>query len=253
MSKAPLLAGSLEGRLAVVTGATSGIGRATVVALSERGAQVAALGRRVERLDELKQWPGVTPIEVDVTDAAAMDAVAEVVAGSLGSVDVVVACAGVLLQGRFEDADRADWDRMVDVNLRGVLNTVGAFRPALLRVPGGSECADLVIVSSLGARVRMRDFSVYQATKAATTALAEGWRVDLTARGVRVTNVEPGLVATELLVHARDEVVRQEMIDLAEEVGAIDARSVAELICFALEQPAGVNLPHVVIMPTGQV
>ncbi|HWI75085.1 MAG TPA: SDR family oxidoreductase, partial [Baekduia sp.] len=191
----------LAGRVAVVTGATSGIGAATATALVADGAAVALVGRREERLDELAVFlddGGVVPIAADVSDPAAIARVAETVRAKLGRIDLVVANAGVMLGAPFEEADPAEWDRMIDVNIRGLLHTSRAFVPDLLAAAADGLPADLVHVSSVGSHLTFPNYGVYAATKAAVSHLTRNLRTELGPRGVRVKTVEPGLVATEL-------------------------------------------------------
>jgi NADP-dependent 3-hydroxy acid dehydrogenase YdfG len=190
----------LSGRVAVITGASSGIGAATARALAAGGAQVALLARRRDRLDALAEELGgdALALSVDVERAGALAEAAEAVATRLGRADLVVANAGIMQPAAIE----ADWRRQLDVNVGGVLATVQAFLPALLAAAGDGT-ADIVTTSSIAARVRFPGYTVYGATKAAVTALAEGLRVDLSPRGVRITNLEPGLIATELQGRSR--------------------------------------------------
>jgi NADP-dependent 3-hydroxy acid dehydrogenase YdfG len=195
----------LTGRVAVVTGASSGIGAATARALAAGGAKVALLARRRDRLDALADELGSHALaltaDVETTDGLA-DA-ADAVAARLGRADLLVANAGIMQPVAFERLTEGDWRRELDVNVSGVLATIHAFLPALLAAAKDGT-ADVVTTSSIAARVRFPGYAVYGATKAAVTALAEGLRVDLSPRGVRVTNIEPGLVATELQGNVAD-------------------------------------------------
>jgi NADP-dependent 3-hydroxy acid dehydrogenase YdfG len=166
---------ALDGRIAVVTGAASGMGAATARRFAEAGARVALIARRADRLDPLVDDLGADralAVPADVTDPAALDAAGALVADRLGPVDLVVANAGVMLPGPLEELRTEEWRRMIDLNLTGVLETVRVFLPALLDSADRRGVADLMLISSLGARVTFPGYAVYGATKAAVSYLA---------------------------------------------------------------------------------
>lgn len=195
----------LHGTVALVTGASSGIGAATAVELARHGASVALVARRGDRLNELAETitrSGGTPlvIEADVTDEeAARSAVARTVE-ELGRLDTVVANAGVMLLGPIVDAPVEEWTRMVDLNVMGLLWTAHAALPHLLAAAETEprKVADLVLVSSVAGRVARRGSGVYNLTKHGVGAFGESLRQEVTGRHVRVSLVEPGAVITEL-------------------------------------------------------
>jgi NADP-dependent 3-hydroxy acid dehydrogenase YdfG len=218
----------LTGRVAVVTGASSGIGEATARALAAGGARVALLARRRDRLNALAaDLDDAIAITADVQSAEDLTAAADAVAARLGRPDLVVANAGVMLAAPFASQDPADQDRMVDVNVSGVIRTARAFMPALRDAAAEGGPADFVTISSIAAHQRFHDYAIYCATKAAVTAFAHGLRLELGPTGVRVTNVEPGLVESELA-------------------------GLADAIAYAASRPAGVNVPHLQVQPTRQ-
>jgi NADP-dependent 3-hydroxy acid dehydrogenase YdfG len=244
----------LEGRVAVVTGASSGIGAATARALAAGGARVALLARRRDRLDALAGELGedVIAITADVQRDSDLAAAAEAVGARLGRPDLVVANAGVMIGQRFATQPAADQDRMVDVNVTGVLRTVRAFLPALREAAADGAAADLVTISSIGAHRRFPGYAVYCATKAAVTALAQGLRIELAAEGVRVTAVEPGLVESELGDHVTDPEAAAGLAHMKATVGPMRAEELADAIAYAVSRPAGVHLHHLVAIPTRQ-
>jgi NADP-dependent 3-hydroxy acid dehydrogenase YdfG len=241
----------LSGRVAVVTGASSGIGAATGRALADAGAKVALLARRRDRLVALAAQLGADAIAVtaDVERAGSIAESADAVAAQLGRVDLVVANARIMQPGGLD----ADWRPQLDVNVSGVMATVQAFLPALLEAADEGAPADLVTTSSIAARVRFPGYTVYGATKAAVTALAEGLRVDLGPRGVRVTNLEPGLVATELQANVADPEHHASLETWLADQPPIDPRHVGELIAYLASRPREVNVPQLTIQPTYQV
>ncbi|MFD6169053.1 SDR family oxidoreductase [Streptomyces coeruleorubidus] len=248
----------LTGRVAVVTGASSGIGAATARRLADGGASVALLGRREDRLEALagelrRDAPGaVLPVAVDLTDGEAVPEAARAVAGALGTVDLVVANAGVMLGAPFERAPSDEWDRMIDVNLRGLLHTSRAFADDLLAVGARGGPADLVHVGSVGGHALFPDWSVYCATKAAVAHLTRNLRAELGPRGVRVKNIEPGVTGTELGADMQDLGMRETLSRLRSGVGPLAAEDIAEAIAFAVSAPPHVNVAEMVVVPVRQ-
>ncbi|MER6241557.1 SDR family oxidoreductase [Streptomyces griseorubiginosus] len=249
---------NLTHRVAVVTGASSGIGAATARRLAAGGASVALLGRREERLRTLADELGRTaagqilPVAVDLTDSAALSRAAATVTGTLGTVDLVVANAGVMLGAPFERAATDEWDRMIDINLRGLLHTARAFTDDLLSAAELGGRADLVHVGSVGGHLLFPDWSVYCATKAAVAHLTRNLRAELGPRGVRVKNIEPGVTTTELGADMRDVETRASLSRLRTDVNALTAEDIAEAIAFAAAAPPNVNVAEMVVVPVGQ-
>src|ERR671918_1437402 len=179
----------LAGRVAVVTGATSGIGAATARRLASDGASVALVGRREERLRDLAadlrdaSQADVTRVTADVSDRDAVERAAVSIRDKLGRVDLVVANAGVMLPAPFEEADTAEWDRMLDTNVRGLLATGRAFTPDLLAAASEGAPADLVHVGSIGGHQTFPNYAVYGATQAAVPHLTRNLRAGAGARG----------------------------------------------------------------------
>jgi NADP-dependent 3-hydroxy acid dehydrogenase YdfG len=245
----------LTGRVAVVTGATSGIGAATARRLAGDGASIALVGRRGERLRDLAdELAGATtvPVATDITDPAALERLVETVHSEIGRVDLVVANAGVMLAAPFEQADTGEWDRMLDTNVRGLLHTGRAFVPDLLEAAVEGGCADLVHVGSIGGHEVFPNYGVYGATKAAVAHLTRNLRTELGPRGVRVKNIEPGLVGTELGDDMRDTGIREALADWRGEIGALSPDHIADAIAFAVAAPPHVNVAEMIVLPTSQ-
>jgi NADP-dependent 3-hydroxy acid dehydrogenase YdfG len=248
----------LTGRVAVVTGATSGIGAATARRLASDGASVALVGRREERLRDLAAELGdstdadVVRVAVDVSNRDAVERAAGAIRDELGRVDLVVANAGVMLPAPFEEADTTEWDRMLDTNVRGLLATGRAFTADLLAAAAEGGPADLVHVGSIGGHIVFPNYSVYAATKAAVAHLTRNLRAELGPRGVRVKNVEPGLVQTELGDHASDAGLRESLAAWRDEVGPLRAGDIADAIAFAVAAPPRMNVAELIVLPTAQ-
>jgi len=251
------MARHLEGTVALVTGASSGIGEATAVALAAEGATVAIAARRRDRLERVVERVGndadVLVIETDVTDEAAARAMVEATVTEFGRLDTVVNNAGVMLLGPIVDAPVEEWRRMVQLNLLGLLYTTHAALPHLLdaaeREP--RRVADLVNVSSVAGRTARQGSGVYNATKFGVGAFSESLRQEVTRRHVRVSLVEPGAVRTELAGHNRPEVLE----GLSAVIGQTEimrAEDIAESIVFTVTRPRHVAVNEVLIRPTEQ-
>ncbi|MFD8692863.1 SDR family NAD(P)-dependent oxidoreductase [Streptomyces sp. NPDC059651] len=240
---------TLEGKVVLVTGASSGIGRATALALSRAGAAVAVGARRTDRLKSLEEdAPGdVLTLELDVTDPGSVrDAVAATVR-RFGTLDALVNNAGIMLSGAILDADTTEWTRMVDTNLLGSMYTVHSALPHLLESKGA-----VVQISSTSGRIASASSGVYAATKFGITAFAEALRQEVTTAGVRVIVVEPGFVSTELAGHITDPAIRAAAKNMAESMRTLQPEDIAGAVVYALTQPDHVAVNEILIRPTDQ-
>jgi NADP-dependent 3-hydroxy acid dehydrogenase YdfG len=248
----------LTDTVALVTGASSGIGEATAIALAAQGATVVLAARRKERLDELAakiEADGGTALalEVDVTDQAqAVSAVEETVA-RFGRLDTVVNNAGVMLLGPVEGAPVDEWDRMVALNVQGLLYVAHAALPHLLKAAdqGPRNVADLINISSVAGRVARAGSGVYNLTKFGVGAFSESLRQEFTQRHVRISVVEPGAVATELTDHLRPE-VREATKQRFGDMERLVAEDIADAIEYIVTRPRRVAINEVLIRPTEQ-
>ena len=240
----------LTGRIAVVTGASSGIGAATARRLAAAGARVAVLGRRADRIEPLAKEIDGLPVVADVTGdlSPALDAVH----AGLGRADLVVANAGVMLAAPYDTADVSEWTAMIDTNVRGLILTGRAFVDDLLAAAAGGRAADLVHVGSIGGHVVFPTYAVYGATKAAVAHLTRNLRAELGPRGVRVRNVEPGLTDTDLGDGMLDPDAREFLAGLRKEIESIPPTDVAETIVWSAALPARINVAELIVLPTGQ-
>ncbi len=245
-------------RVAVITGASSGIGEATARRLAASGAAVALVARRADRLETLAKEIGrdggtALVIAADVADAGAMRTAAAEVEAKLGRADLLFNNAGVMLAAPIDEVAAADWQRMIDVNMTGLMNSIGAFVPHLVASAAEKGVADLVNTSSIGAQAIFPAFAVYVASKAYVTHLSKNLRADLGPKGVRVAAVEPGLVETELQSHVTDPGANQWLDGVRETLTWLEPGDIAETIAFLTSLPARVNLQQVTVMPTAQV
>jgi NADP-dependent 3-hydroxy acid dehydrogenase YdfG len=249
---------SLDGTVALVTGASSGIGEATARLLADRGAEVAIVARRADRLEALAAEIGVgggraLAIEADVTDREQAEAAVQRTAEELGRLDVLVNNAGVMLLGPILDAPVEEWDQMVQVNLLGLLYTAKAAIPHLLEAAaeGPRQVADLVNISSVAGRQARLGSGVYNATKHAVGAFSESLRQEVTERHLRVSLIEPGAVATELADHNRDQ-VRDQIKQRFAGITRLEADDVADAIGYVVTRPRHVAINEVLVRPTQQ-
>jgi NADP-dependent 3-hydroxy acid dehydrogenase YdfG len=236
------------GRVAVITGASSGIGEATARALAADGHRLALLARRADRIQALADelGDGAIAIEADVTDRDSIVAAAERVQGELGRADVLVNNAGVMLLGPFSSEQKAEHRRMVETNLLGAMTATEVFLDQL-RDGGG----DLVNISSVAGRTARAGNSVYAATKWGMNGWSESLRQELQP-DIRVMVIEPGAVATELtehITHAEAKHTAEQMYEAL----AITAQDIADVIAFAVGRPRRMTLNEILIRPTGQV
>src|SRR4051795_3866459 len=251
---------SLDGTVALVTGASSGIGEATALVLAEAGAAVALAARRKDRLDELvrrieDKGGRAVAFETDVTDRAQAEAVVDQTVGELGRLDTVINNAGVMLLGRIEDAPIDEWERMVDLNVKGVLYITHAALPHLLSAAENPprRVADLVNISSVAGRVARLGSGVYNLTKWGVNAFSESLRQEGVNYNVRVTIIEPGFVDTELQGHNEHPLVVEEIEKSIKQIGKVlDAEDIANAIVWAVGQPEHVGINEVLVRPAKQ-
>ncbi|RQS26838.1 MULTISPECIES: SDR family oxidoreductase [unclassified Burkholderia] len=244
-------------RTAVVTGASSGIGLATARLLAARGAKVALLARRKKNLDkaveEIRQAGGTAlAVEVDVTVQASVDAAAQAVSTAFGRTDLVFNNAGVMLPGAIDDLNLGEWEKQIDLNVTGVMRVLHAFIPQLKQAASEGASVDLINTSSIAAQYIYPYFSVYTATKAYVSHLTRHLRVELGQQNIRVSMIEPGIVATELQGHVTFQGAKDWLASAEKTIEFLQPGDVAEVVAFLASQPKRVNLQQVVIMPTRQ-
>jgi NADP-dependent 3-hydroxy acid dehydrogenase YdfG len=251
------MAETLAGTVALVTGASSGIGEATARALAQSGAAVSIVARRKERLDKLAaeiEGAGgqALVIHADVTDQAQAQAAVEHTVKELGRLDTLVNNAGVMLLGPIVDAPIEEWDRMIAINVQGLLYCTHAALPHLLRAAEGEprRVADLVTISSVAGRRANRNAGVYNLTKFGVGAFSESLRQEVTARHVRVSLVEPGAVKTELLSHVRPEVLAGG--SPFDKIERLEAEDIADAILYIVTRSRREAVNEVLIRPTEQ-
>jgi NADP-dependent 3-hydroxy acid dehydrogenase YdfG len=248
----------LEGTVALVTGASSGIGHATALELARKGASVAVVGRREDRLTDLASEISSTGgkalvVPADITTAeAAAEAVERTVEG-LGRLDTLVNNAGLMLLGPTPGADLNEWQRMVDINLMGLMYTSHAAIPHLVKAAddGPRRVADIVNISSLNGRNAYAMMAVYTATKFGVTGFSEALRQELAKQHVRVSVVEPGSVDTELRTHNSDAV--QQLLNAGlGDIDRLQSQDIADTVGYIVTRPRHVAVAELLVRPTEQ-
>jgi len=245
----------IKDKVVIVTGASSGIGYATSIALARAGAKVAIGARRSEKLDKLKEEitkenkdSQVISKILDVTKKENCNEFVKYVVDTWGTVDVLINNAGLMPLSFFKNLKIDEWDRMIDVNIRGVLYCTAAVIPHLLSKKSGH----IINISSVAGRIVFPAGSVYCATKHAITAFSEGLRQEFSTRSnIRVTCIEPGVVATELTDTITDESLTK-FVESTKQMEALNAEDIANTILFALESPNHANINEILIRPTTQ-
>ena len=243
----------LQDKVVIVTGASSGIGEATAEKLAAHGAKVVLTARREDRLKELKQkiendGGQALVVTADVTKKDDWKQVIQQTQETFGDVDVLVNNAGLMPLSFVKKLKTNEWEKMIDVNIKGVLNGVAAVLPKMM----DNKQGHIINISSVAGRKVMPGSAVYSATKFAVRAFSEGLRNELAPEfNIRVTAIEPGAVATELTDTITDEDIMENLKAMLD-IETLQSEDIAESILYALQQPKHVNVQELLVMPTEQ-
>ncbi len=243
---------NIKGKVVVITGASSGMGEAAAKHLSDLGATVVLGARRADRIvklaTEVKDKGGkALAIAVDVTQRGQVKKLVDAAVEQFGRVDVILNNAGIMPLSTMDSLHVDEWDKMIDVNIRGVLNGIAAVLPYMKEQKSGQ----IINTSSVAGHKVFTGSAVYSATKFAVRALTEGLRMEVKPYNIRTTIVCPGAVKTELLEHITDTDVRQANEDYVGAVG-ISPDSFARVVAFAISQPEDVDINEIIFRPTSQ-
>lgn len=246
------MATNIAGKVVVITGASSGVGASTARLLAAKGARLVLGARRKDRIDALvaditAAGGRALSFRTDVTKRGDVEGLVRSALGAHDRIDVLVNNAGIMPIAPIAALKVDEWDRMIDVNIKGVLYGVAAVQPIMQRQKQGHI---INIASVLGFKVFAPGGTVYSATKFAVRALTEGLRIELKADNIRSTIISPGVVATELPEGSSEEATRRQLRELYRI--AIPADSIARAITYAIEQPHDVEIDEIVIRPTAQ-
>ena len=245
---------SLKDKVAIITGASSGIGEATAHRLAESGARVVLAARRVERLEalaaDIERREGTALVApTDVTDERSVQRLARTALDAFGRIDILINNAGIMPLSPISKLRVEEWDRMIDVNIKGVLYCIAATLPTMLEQGSGH----IINVSSVAGRRPFPSGTVYSATKFAVRAISQGLRLELSPiNGIRVTDIEPGVVATELTHHITDNETANRFQEMWAEKTPLESIDIAETILFVLSRPDHVNVNEILVRPTDQ-
>lgn len=245
------MTGALSGRVALVTGASSGIGEAAALALAAAGAAVAVTARRADRLQQLVQriesgGGRAVALPANVSEERAATGVVADTVERLGRLDILVNSAGVIQAGGVEHADLAEWRRVIEINLLAALYTSHAAIPHMKSQGGG----DIINISSTAGRRASADFLPYSVSKFGLTALSDGMRQELGQQGIRVCIIEPGATTTEVAEGITDQGSRERIRQHVSKEGAMKPEDVAAAIMLAVSLPRRANVVQLQIRPT---
>jgi NADP-dependent 3-hydroxy acid dehydrogenase YdfG len=250
---------SLTSTVAIVTGTSSGIGEATARRLAGHGASVALVARRRDRLEalaaEIEEAGGTAlVVEADITDRTQAEAAVQQVVDRFGHLDILVNNAGVMLLGPVVGAEVEEWERMIAVNVQGLLYTTRAAMPHLLAAAEGAtrRVADIVNISSIAGRVAWGGYGVYNLTKFGVNGFTESLRQEVTQRHVRVGVLEPGGVATELASHNSPEIQGEMIAPFLERTEILAPEDIADGVAYMVTRPRHASVGELWIMPTDQ-
>jgi NADP-dependent 3-hydroxy acid dehydrogenase YdfG len=243
-----------QSKIALITGASSGIGAGTAKVLAANGFKVGIAARRIDKLNELKNEITLSggeafAIQMDVTDPESVKSGVEELVAAFGTIDILVNNAGLMPLSDIESLKVDEWNQMIDVNIKGVLNSTAAVLPYLKRQNSGH----IINMSSIAGRKVFKGLSIYCATKFAIAAFSDGLRMELAPKfKIRVTNIQPGAVATELYDHISDTKYRNDMEELAKQMTFLTGEDIGNSILYAVSQPSHVNVSEVFVLPTEQ-
>jgi NADP-dependent 3-hydroxy acid dehydrogenase YdfG len=243
----------IQDKIIVITGASSGIGYSTAKALAKKGAKIVAGARRLDRLETLKKEiidddGEIIICETDVTKKSDCDNLVKQAIDKHGTVDVLINNAGLMPLSFVKSLKIDEWDRMIDVNIKGVLYCTAAVIPTMVEKKSGH----IVNISSVAGRVVFPAGSVYCATKHAVTAFSEGLRQELSVRkNIRITSIEPGVVQTEL-TNTITEKALEAFVEKHKEMEGLKAEDISNAIIFAIDAPNHVNVNEILVRPTAQ-
>ena len=245
---------TLSGTVALVTGASSGIGEATALALAASGAKVALAARRTDRLDAVvKQIEAAggeaLALVCDVTDEAQVNRTVQAVKEKWGRLDVLVNNAGIAVHGPVLGADTEEWRRAFDINVLGLMYATHAALPLMKEQSSGH----IVNMSSVSGRIALPELSIYCATKWAVNGFSESLRQECIGYGLRVTIIEPGLTTTEINDRVTDEETKAKHDAYTESVRVLDASDIAAAVVYAVSQPAHVSINELLVRPSRQI
>ncbi|MGL5766634.1 MAG: SDR family oxidoreductase [Sarcina sp.] len=235
-------------KLAVITGASSGIGKAIAIKLSSEGHPLLILSRRKHLLEELN-LPNVLCKQVDVTNVDDLNLAIQEAEKMYGPTDLLVNNAGVMLLGKANIQDISEWNQMIDTNIKGVLNGIHC----VLDKMKSNKCGTIINISSIAGRKTFENHSIYCGTKFAVHAISDSIREEVAKDNVRISVIAPGIVETALLKHTTDSQIKNDYVKMKKDIsGGLEADNIAEMVSFLYNQPQNICIREIVIAPTQQ-
>lgn len=247
------MTGKLYGKVAIITGASAGIGEATAIALATEGAKVGLVARRGDRLESVAQrivaaGGEALAIVADITDETKLQTIVDKTKTTWGRIDILVNNAGIARIGEIAKADPADWRRMIDLNLLALMNLTHTVLP-ILQAQGSGH---IVNISSVAGRTVRVGIGGYNVSKWGVNAFSEVLRQEVSSQNIRVTVIEPGMVNTEISDHITDPIAKQRSEERWKSITPLESEDIAAGIVYAVTQPARVNVNEILIRPTTQ-
>lgn len=241
---------TLKGKVVIITGASSGIGKATAELLAKAGAKLVLIARRKERLEEIKDGlpeSCICTYQADVTDFEELQAAVDFAVDRFGHVDVMDNNAGIMPVNPLIKGQRQEWQKILDVNVMGVLNGIAAVLPTMVRQGHGH----IIATDSVAGHVVVPNLAVYNGSKFAVRAIMEGLRQEQRENGIKTSIVSPGAVHTELFNSINDPQNRKNEIETEEEIG-LAPQQIAKAIAFAIDTPDDTDVNEIIVRPMGQ-
>ncbi|MCU0542762.1 MAG: SDR family NAD(P)-dependent oxidoreductase [Oscillatoriaceae cyanobacterium Prado104] len=247
------MTGKLDGKVAIITGASAGIGEATAIALAAEGAKVGLVARRGDRLEALAKrivaaGGEALAIVADITDETKLQTIVDKTKTTWGRIDILVNNAGIARIGEIAKADPADWRRMIDLNLLALMNLTHTVLP-ILQAQGSGH---IVNISSVAGRTVRVGIGGYNVSKWGVNAFSEVLRQEVSSQNIRVTVIEPGMVNTEISDHITDPIAKQRSEERWKSITPLESEDIAAAIVYAVTQPPRVNVNEILIRPTTQ-
>ncbi|AVW09396.1 SDR family oxidoreductase [Lactiplantibacillus paraplantarum] len=244
----------LEGKVVIITGASSGMGAATARLLAQHGAKLTIVARRVQRLNEMKaEFPNaeILPIQADVTKLEQMEIVVNETLRVYKHIDVLWNNAGIMPINELRNGATTEWRNLIDVNIHGVLNGVDTVLPTMIRQGAGH----IITTDSVAGFVTRPKYAVYAGSKAAVKSIMEGLRQEEGQHGIKTTVIYPGQVATELANSIHDETLRHQVATSikSSSMTVLSPEEIAQTIAFIIDTPANMSINELVIRPTAEM
>lgn len=241
---------ALKGKVIIITGASSGIGKATAELLAKAGAKLVLIARRKDRLDEIKDsLPEgcISTYQADVTNFEELQAAVDFTVDKFGRVDVMYNNAGIMPVNPLIKGQRQEWQKILDVNVMGVLNGIAAVLPTMVKQGRGH----IIATDSVAGHVVVPNLAVYNGSKFAVRAIMEGLRQEQRENGIKTSIVSPGAVHTELFKSINDPQNRKAEIETEEKIG-LDPQQIAKAVAYAIDTPDDTDVNEIIVRPMGQ-